>query len=190
MSTSGHFPNPGKQELADLLRQRAIRRTEEPFQLSTGAWSRDFVDLRGTLAAGRSLALAAGAIIDTLKAAHVRYDVIGGPTMGADPLAHAVAVLAGISWFSIRKQEKRPGSGRLIEGAAIGPGCRLVLIDDTVSSGQSIVRATEVARGRRAEVAAACTLLDRGNQLGPALAERSIRYLPVLTYADLGLDAV
>ena len=51
MSTSGLFPNPGKQELADLLRRRAIRRTEEPFQLSTGAWSRDFVDLRGTLAA-------------------------------------------------------------------------------------------------------------------------------------------
>ena len=133
MSTSGLFRNSRKQELADLLRRRAIRRTEEPFQLSTGAWSRDFVDLRGTLAAGRSLALAARAVIDTLEDAQVRYDAIGGLTMGADPIAHAVAVLADVSWFSIRKQEKRPGSGRLIEGAAIGPGCRLVLIDDTLS---------------------------------------------------------
>ena len=120
----------------------------------------------------------------------MRYDAIGGLTMGADPIAHAVAVLADVSWFSIRKQEKRPGSGRLIEGAAIGPGCRLVLIDDTVSSGQSIVRASEVLRDRHAEVVAACTLLDRGNQLAPAMAERSIRYLPVLTYADVGLDVV
>jgi len=190
MSTSGLFRNSRRKELDDLPRRRAIRRTEEPFQLPTGAWSRDFIDLRGTLAAGRSLALAARAVIDTLADAQVRYDTIGGLTMGADSIAHAAAVLADVSWFSIRKQEKRPGSGRLVEGAAIGPGCKLVLVDDTVTSGQSIVRASEVLRDRHAEVVAACTLLDRGNRLALAMAEGSIRYLPVLTYADAGLDVV
>jgi orotate phosphoribosyltransferase len=179
-----------RQDLADLLRRCAIRRTDEAFQLSTGAWSRDFVDLRGALSAGAALATAARAFIDTLDEAGASYAAIGGMTMGADPIAHSVAVLSGVSWFSIRKQEKREGSGRLIDGATIRPGLPVVLVDDTVSSGQSVIRAVQVLQDRHADIVAVCALLDRSTHLAPALAERSIRYLPVLTYDDVGIEAV
>lgn len=176
--------------LLDLVVTRGYERREVPFQLSSGGTSHDYVDLRRTVARGPDLELAAGAVLARLAAAGVGFDAIGGLTMGADPVAHAVALLGGASWFSVRKATKSHGRQQRIEGGDVGPGVRVVLFEDTVSTGGSIFEAYEVVAATGAELVAAVTLLDRGDVAGPRFAALGVRYLPLLSYRELGIDPI
>ena len=64
--------------------------------------------------------------------------------MGADPLAHGVAMVTGKAWFSVRKEQKPRGREQWIEGTRIEPGTRVLLVDDVISTGGS----TEIAFDR------------------------------------------
>src|SRR5579871_3402569 len=126
-------------QLSAMVLERAYERREQAFQLTAGGFSHDYVDMRRGVARGEDLALAARALIACLNEAGVDFDVIGGMTMGADPVAHAVALLTGLSWYSVRKAAKEHGTGRRIEGATVGPGVRTVVMEDTVSTGKSLL---------------------------------------------------
>ena len=145
---------------------RGYTRRAEPFQLSSGGTSHDYVDLRRAVALGDDLRLGAEAVIAHVATLGVDFDVVGGMTMGADPVAHAVALLSGRAWFSVRKTEKQHGTRRRIEGGEVGPGVRVLLFEDTISTGRSILEALQVVRDAGAEVVLACTLLDRGRRRG------------------------
>jgi orotate phosphoribosyltransferase len=177
-----------RDELRSVVLDRAYERREQPFQLSSGGFSQDYVDLRRAVARGEDLELAGRAVAGSLAQADVEYDVIGGMTMGADPVAHAVAMLTGCSWYSVRKAPKEHGTGRRTEGAALAPGVRTVLFEDTVSTGRSLLDALDVVRATGADIVAACTILDRGEGLASRLASESLTFVRVLTYADLGLE--
>src|SRR5579875_2664300 len=84
-----------REELRQLVRRRGYERREEAFVLSSGGTSHDYVDLRRAVALGEDLALAAEAVLHALEEAAVSFDVIGGMTMGADPVSHAAALLGG-----------------------------------------------------------------------------------------------
>jgi orotate phosphoribosyltransferase len=183
---AGHTPL--RESLIALVLERGYERRDEPFQLSSGGFSHDYVDMRRAVARGADLELAAKAVVEALAAAGVEFDAIGGMTMGADPVAHSVAVLTGCSWYSVRKAAKDHGTGRRIEGGAVVPGVRVVVMEDTVSTGQSLLDAYEVVRQTGAEIVAACTILDRGEALTASMAEMGVTYLPVLTYQDVGLE--
>ncbi len=187
--------------LLAMVRERGYRRSAEPFVLSSGGTSFDYVDLRRAVARGEDLRLAAeavaGAVTEAVDAAlgaaagtSPRFDAIGGMTMGADPVAHAVALLTSTSWFSVRKGEKTHGSRRRVEGAELGPGVRAVVFEDTVSTGRSLLEALDVVAATGAEIVLACTILDRGELAAPRLADRKIPYLALLGYADLGIEAI
>jgi orotate phosphoribosyltransferase len=179
-----------REALLAVVLERGYTRSDEPFRLSSGGTSHDYVDLRRAVARGKDLRLAAEAVVAALADRGIDFDVIGGMTMGADPVAHAVAVLTGTSWFSVRKAEKSHGSRRRIEGAEVGPGVRAVLFEDTVSTSRSLVEALDVVEASGASVALACTLLDRGDTAAPRLAERSVPYLALLSYRDLGIEPI
>lgn len=188
--------NPARagQDLAAGLRsvvlERGYERREKAFALSSGGTSHDYVDMRRAVGRGADLELAARAVIAVLDQAGVAFDAIGGMTMGADPVAHAVAVLAHSGWFSVRKAPKEHGTGRRIEGTEIGPGTRVVVFEDTVSTGRSMLEALEVVAETSAEVVALCTLLDRGDKLARELGHRRVAapLISVLTYEDLGIE--
>ncbi|HEV8064777.1 MAG TPA: hypothetical protein VGP46_08105, partial [Acidimicrobiales bacterium] len=127
--------SPLRQRLVSLVLERGYERREEAFQLSSGGFSHDYVDMRRAVARGPDLELTARTVAETLARSGVEYDAIGGMTMGADPVAHAVAVLTGCSWYSVRKATKDHGTGRRIEGTGVGPGVRVVVMEDTVSTG-------------------------------------------------------
>jgi orotate phosphoribosyltransferase len=93
-----------------------------------------------------------------------------------------------VSWYSVRKVTKEHGAGRRVEGATVGAGVRVVVIEDTVSTGRSLLDAYEVVRATGAEVVAASTLLDRGDVMTARMAELGVPYLPVLKYSDVGLE--
>lgn len=188
MDSDLRHPSDFKHALKELVLERGYERRVEPFQLSSGGFSRDYVDLRRAVARGQDLELAARAVGEALESANVEFDAIGGMTMGADPVAHAVALLTGRSWFSVRKAPKEHGTAQRIEGASLGPGDRVVVMEDTVSTGRSLLEALEVVAASGAEVRAACTMLDRGDVMTERLGALGIRYVPVLRYADVGLE--
>lgn len=177
--------------LRDLVLERGYERREEPFLLSSGGESRDYVDLRRAVARGEDLTLAGRAVAAALADAGVEFDAIGGMTMGADPVAHAVAMLTGRDWFSVRKAPKEHGTGRRTEGSVLGATTRAVVFEDTVSTGRSLLEALDVV-SEAADVVGICTILDRGEGLSRRLAERlpGVPFVRVLTYADLGIDAI
>jgi orotate phosphoribosyltransferase len=181
---------PTRTLLLQVIRERGYSRSEEPFRLSAGGLSHDYVDMRRAVARGEDLQLAANAVTQVLKTAGIEFSAIGGMTMGADPVAHAVALVAKTNWFSVRKAEKEHGSKRRIEGAEVTTDTPVVAFEDTVSTGKSVFDAIDVLVGAGANVVAACTLLDRGDAATKEFAQRNIPYLALFTYRDLGIEPI
>jgi orotate phosphoribosyltransferase len=168
-----------------LVRKHGYERREEPFQLTSGGWSRDYVDGKHALASGDALRLACEAVIDSVGEP---FDAVGGPTMGADALAHGVALLSGTGWFSVRKEPKGHGRQSWVEGMRLAQGDRVVFVEDVVSTAASLLRAVDRVLELEVLPVVAVTLLDRGAAAASRFAERGIRYLPLLSYADIGIE--
>ncbi|MCB1247965.1 MAG: hypothetical protein KDB36_01070 [Acidimicrobiales bacterium] len=175
--------------LAAVLAKGHLR-LDEPVQLRSGAYSRDFLDAKRALASGDDLRVACEAIVALLADAGVTYDAVGGLTMGADQFAHGIAVVTGCDWFVVRKEAKGRGTNQLVEGAVLDADTRVVLLEDVVTTGGSMHQAYQRVVDLGAEVVAAVTLVDRGDDAAGFFADRSVPYLPLLTYRDLGIDPV
>ncbi len=171
--------------LADLVRRTGYERREEPFRLSSGGWSHDYVDGKFAIATGPALRQASEAVVELVGDG---FDAVGGPTMGADALAVGVALVSGRSWFSVRKEPKGHGRAAWVEGARLGPGDRVVMVEDVVSTGASLLRAAEKVTDLGAVVGAATALLDRSPQVAERFEEAGVPWLPLLTWTDLGIE--
>jgi orotate phosphoribosyltransferase len=174
-----------RKSLADLVRHTGYERRDEPFQLSSGGWSQDYVDGKFAVATGAALRQASDAVVELLGDG---FDAVGGPTMGADALAHGVAVLTGCSWFSVRKEPKGHGRAAWVEGARLGDGDRVLMVEDVVSTGASLLRAAERVTDLGATVVAATALLDRSPQVAERFRSAGIEWRPLLTWSDLGIE--
>ncbi|HEX8770048.1 MAG TPA: phosphoribosyltransferase family protein [Acidimicrobiales bacterium] len=180
-----------RDELVRLLRDEGHLELDAPVQLASGDWSRHFIDVKRALATGRAVALAARTILELVEAEGIAFDSVGGLTMGADVLAHGVAMARPeVRWFSVRKQAKDRGTARRIEGADLGADARVLLVDDVVTRGGSIFDALGAIRATGATVVAAVTVVDRGDYGAPAFEAEGVPYLPLTTYRDLGMPAV
>ena len=177
-----------RQQIIEIIRERGLLRLPEPVVLASGELSRDFIDAKAALSRGEDLKLACAAILENVGDAE--FDAVGGLTMGADQFAHVIAVLARTQWFVVRKEPKGRGTNKLIEGAKVGEGWRVLLVDDIVTTGGSIQKAHDVITELGATVVAAATLVDRGDVAGRYFRERQIPYAPVVTYRDLGIEPV
>jgi orotate phosphoribosyltransferase len=179
-------------DLLEVVRDLGLIRFDEPRQLSSGEMSRDFIDAKRALAAGRDLRLACRVIADSISALGISFDAVGGLTLGADQFAHGVAAVLGddTEWFVIRKKPKGRGTDQLVEGAPLAAGRRVLLVDDVVTTGGSIQQAYHNVVDTGAEVVAASTLVDRGDDATAFFDGLGITYAPVFTYRDLGIDPV
>lgn len=174
----------------DLIRAKGLRRFDEPVQLASGEYSHEFIDAKRALAHGVDLRTVCEAMVEVVRDAGVSFDAVGGLTMGADQFAHGIAIVTATRWFVIRKEPKGRGTNQWVEGAELGPGVRVLLVEDAVSTGGSIQRAYERVVAEGAEVVFAITTVDRGDVARAFFAERGVPYEPLLTYADLGLAPV
>jgi orotate phosphoribosyltransferase len=174
-----------RRALAQLVRDNGYERREQPFELSSGGWSRDYVDGKHAVARGDALRLACESVIDVVDAP---FSAVGGPTMGADALAHGVALLSGAAWFSVRRQPKGHGRQAWVEGARLEAGDRVVFVEDVVSTGASLLRAVDRVVQLGVTPVVAVTLLDRGPAAAARFAERGITYRPLLTWVDIDID--
>ena len=90
----------------------------------------------------------------------------------------------------MRKQAKGRGTNQRVEGYDVGPGTRVFLVDDAVTTGGSILEAHDIVADLGATVVAATTLIDRGDDATVRFAELGVAYLPMATYRDLAIPAV
>jgi orotate phosphoribosyltransferase len=177
-----------REQIIEIIRERGLLHLPEPVVLASGELSRDFIDGKAALSRGEDLKVACEAILE--NAGDVAFEAVGGLTMGADQFAHVIAVLAGAQWFVVRKEPKGRGTNKLVEGAKVGEGWRVLLVDDVVTTGGSIQKAHDAITALGATVVAAATLVDRGEVAAQYFRERDIPYSPVVTYRDLGIEPV
>ncbi|MGP3989023.1 orotate phosphoribosyltransferase [Streptomyces sp. 3N207] len=132
--------------------------------LSSGAEADFYIDLRRITLDGESAPLAGQVMLDAT--AHLDYDAVGGLTLGADPVAtsmlHAAAARGRhLDAFVVRKAGKAHGLQRRIEGPDVA-GRRVLIVEDTSTTGNSPLTAVEAARQAGAEVVAVATIVERG----------------------------
>jgi orotate phosphoribosyltransferase len=118
-------------------------------------------------------------------------DAIGGMDMGATPIVGAVAVCSFLQKrplpvFVVRKDVKPHGTMKLIEGP-LNPPCKVVIIDDVITTGGSIIKAIEAVKAVGCQVLLAISVLDRQAGAAETLARMEIPYQPLVTLADLGV---
>lgn len=174
----------------DIVAANGHRRLDEPIQLSSGEWSRDFIDVKAALGHGPDLAQACRALMALATLREISFDAVGGLTMGADQFAHGIAVLAGCHWFVVRKEAKGRGTDQRVEGAALSSGTRVLLVEDVITTGTSIRRAYDTVRGEGAEVVLATAVVDRGEAAAADFAAAGVSYEPLLTYHDFDIQPV
>jgi orotate phosphoribosyltransferase len=173
-----------------IVKENGLEHRDPPFRLASGELSHDYMDGKKALAQGSDLQLACAAIIELATGAGVEFDAVGGLTLGADAFATGIAMLANKRWFVVRKKAKEHGKGRRVEAAELQPTERILLVDDVVTTGGSILEALEAVRETGAEVVLAVTLVDRGDEATRRFAALGIPYQPLITYRELGIRPV
>jgi len=179
-----------RESVVAIVKAHGLEYRKEPFTLASGEQSHDYMDGKKALAAGRHLRIACQAIIELAHNVGAEFDAVGGLTLGADAFATGVALLTDKKWFVVRKKAKEHGKGRRIEGANLGPGVRVLLVDDVVTTGGSILEALGVVTATGATITLAVTLVDRGDVAAERFADLGVAYHPLITYGDLGIQPV
>jgi len=153
-----------RDELFRILREDSLFRGR--FVLASGKESSYYFDCKlTTLSSPRGLFLACGIIRDRIRAMTTRVDAIGGLTIGAAPLVVGVSLLAQLEGenlpaFIVRKEPKPHGRQRLIEGS-VKPGTNVVIVDDVITTGASVLKAIKEAEAAGAKVVKVLVLIDR-----------------------------
>jgi orotate phosphoribosyltransferase len=175
---------PAQAALAAALREHAIREGE--FTLSSGRRSTWYLDGRLVTFRGDCVDIVGDAVVEALGLAGIGgFDAVGGLAVGAVPVAVAVARTAGVRGFAVRKEAKGHGVGGRIAGP-LDPEDRVVVVEDTATTGASLLAALDAVTEFGCDVVGATLLLDRGGELGPELERRGVPYAPVLGAPDLG----
>lgn len=174
----------------ELIRTRGYEHRAEPFRLASGQLSHDYIDGKYAIDTGERLAIVSRAVADLAAGTGIEFDAVGGLTMGADPLAHGIAMVTGAAWFSVRKEQKQRGREQWIEGTRLQKGTRVLLVDDVISTGGS----TALAFDRVVEVGAVVTgvipMVDRGDVATELFAQRGVPFAALVTYRDLGIEPI
>jgi orotate phosphoribosyltransferase len=149
--------------LLDLLAQRSAKRGS--FTLASGRQSDLYIDCRLTTMHPEGLSLIGPLGLLAIQRRGWAADAVGGLTLGADPVSYAIAYasqLAGtpIRAFTVRKEAKTHGTGKLVEGAFL-PGDRVVVIEDVITTGGSALKAVAALRAAGGEVLGVLSVVDR-----------------------------
>jgi orotate phosphoribosyltransferase len=175
-----------KLRLIEILKARSVRWGS--FTLASGKTSDLYVDVRQT-----SLNSEGSYLIGRLVLDRLRPDVaaVGGLTLGADPIACAVAPLAWLAGrevhaFLIRKEPKGHGTTDYLEGrSSLKPGAKVCVVEDTTTTGGSLLKAVERARMSDLDVVQCITVVDREEGAAEMLAAQGLTLEALVTRREL-----
>jgi orotate phosphoribosyltransferase len=173
----------------DALRQEILDKAvvHGKVILSSGKEADYYVDLRRVTLDSTAAPLVGKVMLDLL--ADVEFDAVGGLTLGADPVATAMLHAAAnqgrrLDAFVVRKAEKAHGLQRRIEGPDVA-GRNVVAVEDTSTTGGSVMTAVEALREAGANVVAVAVIVERG--AAPMIEAAELPYFAAYQLSDLGL---
>jgi orotate phosphoribosyltransferase len=182
-----------KAELISILREFSYQRRK--VVLASGRESDFYVDGKQTTLHARGAAVIGRLMLERIRALGGVVGV-GGLTMGADPIATATSVLSSLDdgpalhAFYVRKEPKSHGTEQYVEGRRNLPdGSRVVIVEDTTTTGGSAWKAVERARAEGLDVVAVLTVVDRVEGAAEYLAEKGIPFHSLVTRLDLTGEA-
>lgn len=178
-----------RQALIDLIKNEAVFHGD--FTLSSGKQATYYVDMRKLTLDHRAAPQIGRLMLDLMRDID-GVVAVGGLTLGADPIANAVmheSVRAGrpLDAFVVRKEPKDHGRGRQIEGAEVA-GARVIVVEDTSTTGQSALTAVRALRAAGADVVAVAVVVDRKTGAQAAIEAEGLQWLAAIDLDDLGLD--
>ena len=174
-----------KSRLLQLLKERAL--VLGKVRLSSGRESDYYLDERIVTLSPEGAYLTAKIILDMLK--DMEIDAVGGPTVAADPIAGAVAAVSyaegrPISGFMVRKEPKGHGMGKQVEGP-IESGLKVAIVDGTMTTGASVLKAIEAVEKEGCEVVKVILLIDRLEGGRENIQSRGYDFAAIFTRDDL-----
>ena len=177
-----------EQRLRELLRERSV--THGEFTLASGRRSSFYIDARRTTMSGEGLVVIGTLGLARLAARGWTPDLVGGLTLGADPVAYAIAAarIQGrpLDAFSVRKQAKTHGTAKRIEGC-FTPGAAVVVVEDVITTGHSAAEAIAAVIAEGGRVLGVLAVVDR-EEGGRTMLEQAGHPVEVLvTATELGL---
>ena len=176
--------NP-RDDLLEQIKSKAV--VHGRVILSSGQEADYYVDLRRITLDADAAPLVGQVMLDAT--ADLDFDAVGGLTLGADPVAAAMLHAAAargrrLDAFVVRKEGKAHGLQRRIEGPDVA-GRRVLAVEDTSTTGGSVLTAVEALREAGAEVVGVAVIVERG--AAPAIAEAGLPYRTAYSLLDLGL---
>ena len=173
---------PETDRLLTLLAERSARRGH--FTLASGRESTLYIDARLTTMSPDGLALIGPLGLDAITRASWDISAIGGLTLGADPMSYAIAYASAhtrhpLRAFTVRKEAKLHGTGKLIEGP-FQAGDRVAVIEDVITTGGSALRAIDAIQASGGIVVGVLSLVDREEGGREAILSRGV---PVVSLA-------
>ncbi len=178
---------PAAGELSRFVRDLAV--VHGTVTLSSGREASYYIDLRRVTLHAQAAPLVGQVMLGLTQ--DWDFDAVGGLTMGADPVAtamlHAAAAQGrALDAFVVRKQGKAHGLQRRIEGPDVA-GRRVVAVEDTSTTGGSVLTAVEALRAAGADVVGVAVIVDRDTGAREAIEQAGVPYRWALGLSDLGL---
>ena len=175
-----------KKKLLELIMKDAYFR--ECITLSSGKTSDFYIDARRVTLQPQGAFLCAKIILELIK--DLKFDAIGGPTLGADPMVGALGVVslqAGkpVNTFIIRKAPKPHGKQQQMEGPLIPDGGRVVLIDDVATTGKAFLESLDVLDKMKIKVVKAVCIVDRQEGAAQALSQRGCELVSIFKISEI-----
>ncbi len=180
-----------RERLIELLRTRSL--TTGDFVLSSGKRSSFYIDCRRTTMHAEGFTLIGALGLAAIRALGWSADAVGGLTLGADPVAYAIAAASfrdppALDGFSVRKAAKAHGTGRRIEGC-FEAGARVIVVEDAITTGGSALDAMSAVRAERGTVVGVLAVVDRDEGGAAAIAAAGVPVHAILRAGELLMSA-
>jgi len=174
-------------ELQQLLARRSAKRGK--FILSSGRESTLYIDARLTTMSPEGLVLIGELGFNALEASGWNVHSVGGLTLGADPVAYAIAYTSArstrpIRAFTVRKEPKSHGTGQLIEGP-FSSGDRVAIVEDVITTGASALKAASAIRSAGGIPIGVFAVVDRDEGGASVLHEHGLPVVALTTTAGI-----
>jgi orotate phosphoribosyltransferase len=173
--------------LIALLAARSAKRGQ--FTLASGKQSTFYIDARLTTMSPEGLSTIGPLALSALRQTGWRVDAIGGLTLGADPIAYAISYASAntdqpLRAFTVRKELKAHGTGKLIEGP-FKQGDHVAVIEDVITTGGSAIQAIDAVRAAGGIVAGVLALVDREERGRQVIEKAGVPVIALVTASQI-----
>lgn len=177
-----------REQLRGCLKEHSVRHGD--FQLASGQRSNVYIDAKLTTCRATAMPLVGRVFLAKMFDRGWHPDAVGGLTLGADPIAAAIAresvtEVPPIDFFVVRKEPKKHGLQKYLEGLPAPEGLRVVVVDDVCTTGGSTIKAVHCCREAGMTVLGAVCLVDREQGARQALADLSCPFESIFTLQEL-----